>query len=462
MQEPFEFEEGEEPAKRSKPDWRRRAKKFFDNSSFTGVLYMFASKSWPKRIVWAVVVLAAIGGFAAVTITHFTTLVSEPTSTSIRMTSGNIVTFPAVTICSLSLLNITKLRSAGASVSSDMRSLFDAVNVNRDLQTCESVATKIVNDTGLNLNWGELLLRARNDRSALISSCTFVGKDCTNEFTPVNTVAGVCYTFNGPSTQPTRTVRGTGFRKGLRLKLSPDDQLFSELTNDRGFRIVIHNPDELPRPEAEGIAVGLNSTTYIEMRQITSIDSSTFSSGVGCRSGENYKQNLSFPGYSSYSPSLCQSECFYTYLADRCNCSENGTLYTPIKSPYNELRKCEMSDICCEIQAFNEAEDSCDCPPKCKRVIHSTTVSSSTSNDGFVHVNVFYKTLILETRTTTDSYTVWSLISDTGGNTGLFLGLTLLSGVELLVLVVGLIKDCCCGHSKWPKSLIKKNTSKAT
>ena len=38
---------------------------------------------------------------------------------------------------------------------------------------------------------------------------------------------------------------------------------------------------------------------------------------------------------------------------------------------------------------------------------------------------------------------VWSLISDVGGNTGLFLGLTLLSGVELLMLVVELIQDCC-------------------
>ena len=136
-----------------------------------------------------------------------------------------------------------------------------AVNVNRNLQSCESVASKIVNDTGFNLNWGELLLRARNDRSSLISHCTFAGEDCTNEFTPVNTVAGVCYTFNGPSTQPTRTVRGTGIRQGLRLRLSPHDQLFSE-TSDWGFRIVIHNPDDLPRPEADGIAVGLNSTTY--------------------------------------------------------------------------------------------------------------------------------------------------------------------------------------------------------
>ena len=120
-----------------------------------------------------------------------------------------------------------------------------------------------------------------------------------------------------------------------------------------------------------------------------------------------------------------------------------------------------MLDLCCEVDAFNEVEDSCDCPPKCETVVRTTTVSSSTSDDDFVNVNVFYETLILEKRETSDSYTAWSLISDIGGNTGLFLGLTLLSGVEFLVLVVGLIKDCC-SHHKWPKSLVKKNTSKAT
>ena len=109
---------------------------------------------------------------------------------------------------------------------------------------------------------------------------------------------------------------------------------------------------------------------------------------------------------------------------------------------------CKLSDVCCEVQAFREVEDSCDCPPKCETVQRTTTISSSTSDDGFVHVNVYYETLILETRETSDSYTVWSLISDIGGNTGLFLGFTLLSGMELLVLVVGLIKDCCCSGCK--------------
>ena len=455
MPEPFDTEKGGDPPKPPMPDWKRRSKKFFDQSTFNGALYMFASTSWTKRILWMVVVLAAIGGFWYVTITHIITLVREPISTSITLTRENELLFPAVTICSLSFLNTTKLRSAGSnndngdSVINNLVSFFDEAEEN-NIPGCESIASNLVSDTGFDVNWGELLQLTRNDRSALISSCTFVGEDCTNDFTPISTVAGVCYTFNGPSTQPTRTVQGTGFRQGLRLKLSPDDQLFSQ-TDDHGFRIVIHNPNEPPRPEAEGIAVALDSTTYIGMRQVTSVDRTRFSSGLQCR-GENYEnvgQNLSFPGYSSYSPSLCQSECFYRYIADRCGCIEDDRLYTAAtNSPYNQFRRCKLSDVCCEVLAFSGVEDNCDCPPKCETVQRTTTISSSTSDDNFVNVNIFYETLILETRETSDSYTVWSLISDIGGNTGLFLGFTLLSGVELLVLVVGLIKDCCCGCCK--------------
>ena len=53
-----------------------------------------------------------------------------------------------------------------------------------------------------------------------------------------------------------------------------------------------------------------------------------------------------------------------------------------------------------------------------------------------VDVNIYYESLIFERRKTTYSYTLWSFISDIGGNTRLFLGLTLLSWVEFMLLLV--------------------------
>ena len=436
---------------KGKADERGKVRRFFEDSTFNGAIYMFDSGSILKRVFWGLVLLIAVGGFLAVTGWHIYQLVRDPTSTSITLTRETELTFPAVTICSLSLLNVTTLRSAANTfitadrILEDMKKLFDDIRYRDDIEACQSTARSLAANVGINPNWGALTNLAKNELDIFLRSCRFAGKDCTNDFTPVSTTGGVCYTFNGPSANPPRTVGGTGMRKGLQLQLSQSDQLFS-LTNDHGFRIVIHNPDEHPRPDSEGIAVALKSTTYIGMRQITSIDKTRFSEGFRCRGDyQNSNQNLSFPGYLSYSLSLCQSDCFYSYVARSCNCIEDEELYTPMRNsqPYSQLRKCNFTDICCEYQAFREANDTCDCPPKCKTVRHTTTVSSSTNQESYVNVNVYYESFITETRETEDSYTAWSLISDIGGNTGLFLGLTLLSGVELLMLVVELIKDCC-------------------
>ena len=145
-------------------------------------------------------------------------------------------------------------------------------------------------------------------------------KICTaGDFDKINTVGGFCYTFNK---QNVHVAKGTGVRQGLRLQLSPDDQEFS-LGKDQGFRIVIHNPDELPRPESEGIVVGLSSTIYIGMRQVNSIDETQFSSRTRCKKETNPDQELSIAGYATYSPSLCQEECFYN---EALSCKTPGEL----------------------------------------------------------------------------------------------------------------------------------------
>ena len=431
----------------AKPRWKKCIKEFVDDSSLRGILYVFASKSWIKRSFWAIVVLTAIGGFCTVTILNSLMLAKEPISTSIVMTREDELEFPAVTICSLSLLNTTTLRSAGGGndIISDLSALFADVQDNSDLASCQRRANSLASMTGQNISWGELITVAGNDIAASLRKCIFVGKKCTSdEFKQLPTIGGLCYTFNGNSTPV--TIRGTGVRQGLRLQLSPHHQFFS-LERDFGFRVIIHNPGELPRPESEGIVVPLNSSVYIGMRQVNSTDETVFSTETQCIDIENTvaDPDLSFEhyGYTSYSPSLCLEACFYKHVIDRCNCTER-VLYKPVPERYyHKLRNCTAPDLCCEVDEFDKVEENCDCRPKCSMVERTLTVSSATNADGLVGVNVFYESLFVETRRTTDSYTPWNLISDIGGNTGLFLGFTLLSWVELLMLVIGLVKDGC-------------------
>ena len=449
MPESFEIENGKKPAA-PEAESMSRYEKFSGDSTCSAILYMFNKEDYSTaiRIFWGVVVLIAVALFSAVTIYDFFLLAREPISTSITLTREDELQFPAVTICSLSFLNTSALDSVSTDtidVRQRVRELFDVAEPS---QACTDLADQLADDTDRDVSFGELTSLARNVLSTLIEECTFVGNECTaNDFEAIQTVGGVCYTFNGQSTQQTRTVKGVGVRRGLHLVLSAEFQLFS-LNDDRGFRVVIHNPDELPRPESQGISVPLDHAVYIGMRQVNSEDKTLFSSGHRCR-GEGYAdRELNIPAenpYLTYSPTVCQSECFYTSVADRCGCKEPN-LYTPVAgSRFNQLRDCELEDICCEVPAFEEVEESCDCPPKCETVERTTTISYSSSEESDrVVVNAFFESLILETRETTDSYTIWGLVSDVGGNTGLFLGFTLLTGVEFLVFM-GMI---CCGRRR--------------
>lgn len=445
--ETFEYERVEGTTS-TRPNWKMRIKEFVDNSSLGGILYVFRSKSWIKRIFWAVIVLAAIGGFCTVTILNSLVFAREPISTSIVLTREDELKFPAVTICSLSLLNTSILQSASGdnnNIVRDLNDLFTYVQDYSDLAMCRKQANSLASRTGRNISWGELINISGNKFAALLKKCIFVGNKCTiNEFKELPTVGGLCYTFNSNSTP--LTVRGTGVRQGLYLQLQPPDHPFFSLKRDFGFRVIIHNPGELPRPESEGIVVSLNSTVYIGMRQVNSTDETIFSTGTQCTDDEIPDPDLSFEhyGYSTYSPSLCLEACFYKHVISQCNCTEY-ILYTPVKERY-KLRNCTAPDLCCEVDEFDKVDENCDCRPKCSMVERTLTVSSATNADGLVGVNVFYETLFVETRKTTDAYTPWNLISDIGGNTGLFLGFTLLSWVELLMLVIGLAMDGCFGQ----------------
>lgn len=144
---------------------------------------------------------------------------------------------------------------------------------------------------------------------------------------------------------------------------------------------------------------------------------------------------------SLYSHHLCELDCVYSYTADQCGCVERLFYSTPENSRFGTVRDCVLEDLCCEYEVFDSVSEQCDCPLECNFVDHSLTVSSLTSPDHTAAVILYYESLLVETRTTEDSYTPISLISDVGGNSGLFLGFTLLTIAEVLMWMAGEVRD---------------------
>ena len=95
---------------------------------------------------------------------------SEPTATSIMLTREKELAFPAVTICSLSLLNTTVLKSSRDTVITNLMKLFDDIQKHSNISQCKIHANQLATNIGKNVSWswGELTDIARSDLQAML------------------------------------------------------------------------------------------------------------------------------------------------------------------------------------------------------------------------------------------------------------------------------------------------------
>lgn len=427
--------------------------KWLEDSSLSSIAFVFTkSNSWIMHIFWLVVLLTALGGFGYSTYDRVATLVSKPTSTSISFNIEESLTFPAVTICSLNFIREDKTCDV---FPYKCQKLSEVVNIGYiNVSQCKAAASVLAASNTFNEGWGNLVYRTGSSISEIMPThlpvrndiCKFFGENCNyQDFDTTITAGGLCYTFNGRP--PYRTAQNTGARHGLRVTLDSNaDQHYGSFYSDNGMKVIIHEPSEPARPDAEGISVPPGFSVYIAMNKVRTIDETKYSTQQ-CR-GKNDNKNFNMLREYPYSSSACLNDCFYTTLADKCGCTE-PLLYTPHNLRYKQMRHCNLTDICCEKEAFFTLREPCKCPPACEFTTYSLTVSYSKSTrssfDGIElsEVNVFYKTLSVEVRTTSDSYTVFGLIADIGGNAGLFLGFGILAIVELGMWITAEVKRCC-------------------
>ena len=61
-------------------------------------------------------------------------------------------------------------------------------------------------------------------------------------------------------------------------------------------------------------------------------------------------------------------------------------------------------------------------------------------------MNVYFETLSIETQTTSDAYGGVALLSDIGGQLGLFLGISVISIMEFATWIIDEVKNRMCGE----------------
>ena len=424
--------------------------KYIKSTPTHGLVHIFTGKSIIRRVFWLLIVVGA-GAFCLFNIIdRIEFLVSQPTSTTTSLIRRESLTFPAVTVCNLNSIRLSYLQNLTGRSLEDVE-LFNSTR-------CDVSALQELH-MDLDLDFRTILSDGRHLLEDLMLDCHFMGQDCS--FTPVLTRLGFCYEFNGRRNgSVVLSSNGTGPRFGLQMTLNIEQHEYSgSLNGEAGAILVIHPQGEPGEPSDAGIAVPPGHGARMGLRKQIVRD---LSSTVTCKHGSANNFNFLSDVYQ-YSLSACLADNYFTAVARRCGCIDSSVV-RPSSGKFATLPDCHLRDLCCNLDVFYNAERS-GCSSACCYVTYQTSVSYSSFpakyyaeslaadmnkseeyvRENLLSVSVFFEDLNEEEVVTRDAYSYTALLSDIGGQLGLFLGASVVSILEFLLWVLDEAKDRCVG-----------------
>ncbi|XP_034473687.1 sodium channel protein Nach [Drosophila innubila] len=276
-----------------------------------------------------------------------------------------------------------------------------------------------------------------------IRNCEWNNKpfECCKYFQRMETELGICYAINsmqaGKNQGPKVNMYSNRFTGPGSLKI----ELLTEAT------VFILGAEEVPTlvtPKTDFLVVGpyISFTRYVSKRDIENDEA--------IRETSIHQRNCRFPdenildvhGYYSYS--ACTVQCRKDRQMELCNCSSHLSPNTP------DWQKCNMDGLECLNRHYEDlsviiAEWArrrgrkglvCDCLPSCTEVDISTVADSKDNIDGEETPVSKIEVALIELPTERYKRNLvrgkLDLVVSIGGTTGLFVGASLLSFVEII------------------------------
>ncbi|GBM25963.1 Degenerin unc-8 [Araneus ventricosus] len=316
---------------------------------------------------------------------------------------------------------------------------------------------------------------------SLVASCTFEGARCHREnFTVLyDPLYGKCYMFNFVGNDETGSekpidIQTYGSMSGLQLLLRvTDENALDLLRREIGARVVIHDPHILPFVAEYGVNIRPKDMTAIEL-SYSKIERLTKPWG-SC--SDHYRMSNDEP----YTVLGCEKHCVFRAMTEECNCTMRHLLRGAV---LNKLRPafplCNVSVLeqrfCSEfvmenIDTYREVPE-CDCRSPCSEAVYSYTVASSKLNENYyktakairtlnfdsegrikymnythtksmLGVKVYFNSFLVSSQKEVPSYSWETLMANIGGNLGFFMGLTLVTFLEIAEFIWDFILTAC-------------------
>ncbi|XP_029186299.2 amiloride-sensitive sodium channel subunit alpha-like [Acropora millepora] len=465
-------------------------KDFANYTTTHGVGRLSEAKTVFSRLVWSIFILCALGMFIFQTLRLFESFMSRPVSTLIQVKHATKARFPAVTVCNQNPVRIDKIpddyfgsihQEIQRRFLNDSRFLGNP-SIDANFSNYSSVDPEL--EVEIEHLFEDMLIGklATENTSTLFNmghqfqdfvfECNFKGIDCRNyskfwtRFWDYR--YGNCFDFNGGigdnhTEQEILKTHNTGQSGGLKLNLFiHTDQYTPQLSHASGARIVIHDQDELPFPDEEGINAHPGISTSVGVRKEVIIRVDPFNNG-SCK--KQILDGKSLP----YSRELCVRSCLADAQIAKCGCAESQFAVNVEgiceKSYDPSVGKC-LDNLVWELTDGNlNCQEKC--PAPCREVVFKTSVSMAEwpserykdilfkrltkrlnqayddqlsegkefFSKNFLQVRVFYERLNYQEVEERRSYKEVNLLADIGGQLGLWIGVSALTCCEFLELL---------------------------
>ncbi|GFR90424.1 acid-sensing ion channel 2 [Elysia marginata] len=433
-------------------------KQYQETASIHGISRTLQPQAYSyRRFIWAVLV-GVMAVLLGMTLYNLITDLSErPIKTVNKISLHDELPFPAVTICNMNQFIIDRVPDNPM-----IRHVLFYKSEYAGLGFSRGGMNDFNNLTDIS---GDELLRithyAAPRLEELIWRCSWKSQDidCKDIFQPVNTSYGKCYIFNADK-QNVRKSKMSGFRESLKVMINIQNQksFFSQYM-EAGIFLLINEQGAMLVPQLDGNTIRPGVSAKIKLTRTDHIrlpfPYKAFSNSY-CEDteAENYFNKLSTNHI--YSHTACQTECAVKSHIKHCGCKGfNDVGDFPICSVKQYLT-CYVRSA----STFSQAElIACGCREQCKTVSYelevfyadfaSTFIQEAAIQDkltipnnvptSFIEATIFFKSLHIQTLEQQPAISMADIIGKVGGQMGLFLGVSLLSYVEIVEAILLLL-----------------------
>ncbi|GMT31051.1 hypothetical protein PFISCL1PPCAC_22348, partial [Pristionchus fissidentatus] len=455
---------------------------FVGITSMHGVLRIYKSKGWSA---WLWATLYAICGCLLLwqTINLILLFTAKPTVSFLITEQG--MTFPKITICNFNPIRksfILKINETGdfsdALLSYLMQSNSDVLaiygNANETKLLSDDAELTAYMERHPNFNINEFFYNAGFACGDVLKLCFFAGRsfDCCAYSTPVLTSLGRCHVLNlrDSNYEWMRKQTEEGVDSGLQVILdthleeqfdgigSDPDPVFSNQF-ENGFRYYVTEPDVSTYKTAQGISVSPGFCIYsaLSPKSYSLLDQHSWGNCT-----HNWPADYSGGATQmKYSASDCLSKCKARFYHEHCGCSPfvynidtEFPSCTPLETyectkQYIVVNKdetseefhwptCEECIVECERWEFNAANSYGNgFSNGALRWLNHYNPEWTTPHirANFLTINIFFRDMSYTEYKQVQAMSMTELLSDMGGNMGLFWGMSVLTLAESLIYI---------------------------